>query len=185
MVSIMSLWLPILVAAVIVFIVSSIIHMVLRYHSSDFVGVPAEDDVMNALREFDIPPGDYFIPHGEGMEALNSPAYIEKTEKGPVALLTVMPTGRPSMGKNLVAWFIYCVVVGIFTAYLASLVLPAGAPYRTVFRFVSAAAFVGYALALWQNSIWYRRKLSTTLKNTFDGIIYGLATGGVFGWLWP
>jgi len=38
---------------------------------------------------------------------------------------------------------------------------------------------------LWQMSIWYRRSWSTTLKATLDGVIYGLLTGGAFGWLWP
>ncbi len=35
MVSLMSLWIPILVSAVIVFVLSSIIHMVLPYHRTD------------------------------------------------------------------------------------------------------------------------------------------------------
>jgi hypothetical protein len=185
MVSLMSLWLPILISAVLVFVVSSIIHMVLRYHSTDFVKVPAEDDVMETLRKFNIPPGDYVMPYAGSSQAMGSPEYIEKTEKGPVAFFTVMPSGRPAMGKSLVLWFLYCVVVGLFAAYLASLALPVGTEYRAVFRFVSAAAFIGYALALWQNAIWYKRKGSSVLKNTFDGLIYGLVTGGTFGWLWP
>jgi hypothetical protein len=24
-----------------------------------------------------------------------------------------------------------------------------------------------------------------TVKNVVDGLVYGLLTGGVFGWLWP
>ena len=62
MVSILSLWLPILVSAILVFVVSSIIHMFLPYHRSDFAKVPSEDEVMDALRKFDIPPGEYVIP---------------------------------------------------------------------------------------------------------------------------
>jgi hypothetical protein len=62
MVPVMSLWIPILLAAVIVFVVSSIIHMVFTYHRSDFGKVPSEEGVMDALRGFDVPPGDYVIP---------------------------------------------------------------------------------------------------------------------------
>ncbi len=185
MVSIMSLWLPILLSAVIVFVVSSIIHMVLPYHRTDFGKIPAEDDVMDALRKFNIPPGEYVIPCAGSPKEMGTPEFIEKSKKGPVAFLTVMQSGPPSMGMSLVLWFIYSVVVGIFAAYIASRALEPGAHYLGVFRFAGAAAFAGYALALWQNSIWYKRAWSTTLKSTFDGLVYALLTAGTFGWLWP
>jgi hypothetical protein len=35
------------------------------------------------------------------------------------------------------------------------------------------------------DSIWFFRHWSTSLKNVFDGLIYALLTGGVYGWLWP
>jgi hypothetical protein len=44
---------------------------------------------------------------------------------------------------------------------------------------------MGYAVALWQMSIWYRRAWSTTFKATVDGLVYALLTAGTFGWLWP
>lgn len=185
MVSVMSLWLPILLSAVIVFVVSSIIHMVLPYHRTDFKKVPAEDEVMEALRKVGIPPGDYVIPHAVSPEALKAPEYIEKTKKGPVAFFTIMESGPPSMGKSLVLWFLYCIAVGFFAAYIAGRALAPGVDYLAVFRFVGCTAFVGYALALWQNSIWYKRAWSTTLKQTFDGLVYALLTAGTFGWLWP
>jgi hypothetical protein len=92
---------------------------------------------------------------------------------------------KPSMGKSLVLWFLYCVAVEIFAAYIAGQALQAGAPYLSVFRFAGATAFVGYALGLWQNTIWYGRAWTTTLKSNIDGLIYALLTGGAFGWLWP
>ena len=51
MIPITSLWLPILVSAIFVFIASTVIHMVLKYHDRDFKKVPAEDEVMTALRK--------------------------------------------------------------------------------------------------------------------------------------
>ena len=98
--------------------------------------------------------------------------------------MTVMPTGPFSMGKNLLMWFIYCVVVSGFAACLAAETLPKGAPYMRVFHVVGATAFIGYSLALWQGTIWYQRSWITTLKQTIDGLIYGLITAGIFGWLW-
>lgn len=185
MVSVASLWLPILLAAVFVFAVSSIIHMLLRYHRNDFAKIPAEDEVMSALRKFNVPPGEYVMPHAGSPEAMKSPEYIEKLANGPAAFMTFLPTGRPSMGKSLILWFLYSVVVGVFAAYIASRALEPGAHYLSVFRFTGCTAFVGYSLALWQNSIWYRRSWGTTLKSTFDGLVYALVTAGVFGWLWP
>ena len=100
-------------------------------------------------------------------------------------MLTMMPGGAMSMTSNLVQWFLYSVVVGLFAGYVAGRALPPGAQYLQVFRFVGATAFVGYALALWQMSIWYRRAWNTTVKATVDGLIYALLTAGTFGWLWP
>ena len=185
MVPIASLWLPILVSAVIVFIVSSIIHMVLPYHHTDFATLPSEDQVMESLRRFNIPPGDYMVPRPQGMEGMKKPEFKEKMNQGPVAVMTVMKSGPPSMGQSLVQWFLYLLVVGVFSAYVTGRALATGAPYLTVFRFAGCTAFLCYAVALWQDSIWYKRKWSTTLKNTFDGLVYGLMTAGTFGWLWP
>jgi len=100
-------------------------------------------------------------------------------------VMTVLPNGPMGMGKNLTQWFLYSVVVGVFGAYVAGRALPPGAAYLSVFRFVGVTAFLAYAAALWQMSIWYRRAWITTIKATVDGLIYGLLTAGTFGWLWP
>ena len=184
-VPLLSLWLPILLSAVLVFLASSFLHMVLTYHRNDYRKLPDEDGIQAALGKFTIPPGDYMLPCGEGMNSMKDPAFLEKMKKGPVAILTVLPNGVPSMGASLVQWFIYSVVVSIFAAYIAGHAVPRGGDYLAVFRFAGCTAFVGYALAQWQQTIWYKRSCSTTIKNTLDGLIYGLLTAGVFGWLWP
>ncbi|HKW51510.1 MAG TPA: hypothetical protein VJQ53_07230 [Candidatus Eisenbacteria bacterium] len=185
MVHIMSLWIPILLSAVLVFIVSSIIHMVLGYHRSDYKKLPSEDAVLEALRKFNIPPGDYHFPRPDTMKAMKDPAFIEKRTKGPVGLMTIMKPGPPAMGRELFQWFVYIVVVGIFAAYVAGRALAPGAPYLSVFRFVGTTAFACYSMALVQDHIWYKRSRSATLKSMFDGLVYACVTAGVFGWLWP
>ena len=180
-----SLWLPILLSAVVVFFVSSLIHMASPWHKGDYPSVPNQDAVMDALRPFAIPPGDYMVPRPASREDLRSPAFAEKMENGPVMIVTVMPNGPVSMGKNLTLWFLYAVAVGVFAAYVAGRALPVGTSYLLVFRFAGATAFCAYSVALWQMSIWYRRSWSTTFKATLDGLIYALLTAGVFGWLWP
>jgi len=183
MVPVMSLWLPIVLSAVIVFVASSIIHMVLPIHRKDYRRLPDEDGVMEALRKFGVSPGDYLFPCPSDRAQMKDPAFREKWKKGPAGTMTVM--GAPEMGKNLTLWFLYCIVIGIFAAYVAGRALPSGARYLAVFRFAGVTAFSGYALALWQNTIWYKRAWTTTAKSTIDGLIYGLLTAGTFGWLWP
>jgi hypothetical protein len=185
MVSLTSLWLPILVSAVIVFVVSSIIHMLLPYHRSDYHKVPAEDELMEALRGFKIPPGDYLVPHAGSAEGMKKPEFVEKMNKGPLVIMTIAAGGPPSMATSLLLWFLYAVVVGFFTAYVAGRALGPGAHYLAVFRFVGASSFMGYSFALAQSSIWYRRNWGATLRSMFDGLLYGLLTAGTFGWLWP
>lgn len=186
MVSLLSLWLPILLSAVIVFVVSSVIHMLLPYHKTDFGGVEKEDEVQQALRPFKIPPGEYFLPWCADQKSRETPEFKEKLEKGPVLMMTVMENGPPKMAASLVLWFCYSIVVSFFAAYIAGRALGAGADqYLSVFRFVGASAFAGYSLALLQNSIWYKRSWSATLKSMFDGLIYASLTAGTFGWLWP
>jgi hypothetical protein len=185
MISLFALWMPILLSAVAVFVVSSIIHMVLKYHNSDYSKVPDEDDFLEAVGRFNLAPGDYFVPRAETMKEMGSPEYIEKCNKGPVAFFTVMKPGPPSMGPQLLQWFVYSIVVGVFVAYITRLTLPAGAEYMTVSRVAGAVAFCCYGLALAQGSIWYKRQWVSTLKSLFDALLYGLFTGGIFGWLWP
>ena len=184
MVSIVSLWLPILLSAVAVFLISSIIHMVLQYHKNDFIKLPSEEPVMDDLRKANIPPGDYHFPRAKDMKDMNSTEFIEKMKQGPVGIMTIMENAPPNMGKQLLLWFVYSIIVGIFAAYISGNALPPGSHYLSVFRFAGATAFVGYSLALLQNSIWYKRNWAATLKSMFDGLIYALLTGGIFGWLW-
>ena len=185
MASLLQLWLPILLSAVIVFIASSIIHMAPLWHRNECPAVPDQDRVMDALRPFGLRPGEYMLPRAADTKAMGSPEFIERLKRGPVLLMTVLPNGPISMSKSLVQWFIYALIVGVLAAYVTGRALPAGAAYLTVFRIACTTAFIAYAVGLWQQSIWYSRPWSTTLKLTLDGLIYGLLTGGVFGWPWP
>ena len=185
MITIASLWLPILLSAVIVFIASTVIHMGPFWHRGDFPSMPRESEVLNALRPFAIPPGDYFIPRAGNMEEMRTREFKDKLNQGPVAVITVMPNGMMSMRRNLLQWFVFLIVVSVFCAYIAGRTLPLGTPDPRVFQIVGATAFIGYALALCELSIWYRRSWSLTAKAALDGLIYGALTAGTFGWLWP
>jgi hypothetical protein len=185
MVTIASLWLPILLSAVAVFVASSVIHMFLPYHKSDYRKLPSEDGTLDALRKFDLPAGDYCFPFAGSSNEMKDPTFQEKFAKGPAGFMTVLPKGPFAMGSTFVLWFLYCVAMGVVVAYVAGRALPAGAPCKSVFRFAGATAFASYGLALWQHSIWYKRNWMTTVKANVDAVIYALVTASLFGWLWP
>lgn len=185
MVSLGALLLPILLSAVLVFVVSSIIHMVLKYHASDYRQLPNEDAVRAAIRSGGAAPGQYVTPYVMDMKLMEKPEVKQKYTDGPVAVMYVRRPALPNMGSFLGQWFVYLLVVSLFVAYVASLALAAGTPYMTVFRLVGATAFLAYAAGAVPNAIWMGKPWSVTWKEMLDGLVYGLVTAGVFGWLWP
>ena len=184
MVPLSSLWLPILLSAVFVFVVSSILHMVLPYHHSDYRKLPAEDAAMAALRAPALAPGLYMFPHCTHKE-MNTPEAKARFKQGPVGMMTVLPTGVPAMPKYLAKWFGYCLLIGFFSAYVAAHTLAPGTDYLQVFRVVGATAFMAYALGPLANATWKGMPLSFVMKEVIDGLIYCGVAGGTFGWLWP
>jgi len=185
MVALSSLVVPILLAAVLVFVASSIIHMVLTYHKADFSQLPNEDEVLETLRRQNVPHGDYVAPYCDSPQSMKEPAYLEKMKRGPGLVVTVWPTGSFNMGATLAQWFAYVLVVSLFTGYVLSRVFAAGADYMAIFRIAGTVAFMAYALGTPQASIWFRKGWGSTVRSMIDGLIYGLITAGAFGWLWP
>ena len=185
MVSLTALWIPILLSAVVVFVASSIIHMVLPYHKSDYKGLPGEEKVLDAIRAAGVTRGFYTFPHCASHKDMNTPEHMEKLKKGPVGLMTIIPNGPPNMGKYLGTWFAYCLVVSVFVAYVTSRTVAPNTIYLEVFRVAGTVGFMAYGLAHAHESIWGGRSWGITLKYWFDGLVYGCLTAGVFGWLWP
>ena len=176
---------PIVVSAVVVFLASAILHMVLPLHRKDYLKLPEEDRIRDAIRAAEVPPGDYHFPHAKDLKAAGSPEMVEKFKQGPVGIMTVMPSGPPTMGKALGIWFVFCLVVSVFVAYLTTRTMAPGTSYLAVFRIAATVAFMGYGIGQATDSIWRGQAWSTTWKHIGDGLVYGLLTGGVFGWLWP
>lgn len=182
-IQLMSLWLPIVLSTVAVFFASSLVWMVLQYHNSDWAKLPDEEAARSALDG--VAPGQYSVPHAASNEARKSTEWQEKCKEGPTAMLVILPSGLPAMGKQLGQWFVYCLVISFLVAYVASATLSADANYLQVFRIVGTVAVLAYAGAAAQGSIWFGHTWSRTVKDIIDGLIYGLLTAGVFGWLWP
>jgi hypothetical protein len=185
MVYLSALWLPVILSAVLVFIVSSIIHMVLQTHKNDYRKLPGEEKIMAAMRQEGVAPGLYVTPRASSMKEMGNPEMLKKYNEGPVSFLTVLPSGPPAMTKGLIQWFLYSVLISLFAAYIASRTLSAGTEYLTVFRITGTVAVLGYGITYLPDSIWKGLPWSITFKNVVDGVVYGLVTAGVFSWLWP
>jgi hypothetical protein len=179
-----ALWLPIVLSAVIVFVASFVMHMLLKYHNSDYRKLPDEDKILGALRPANLTPGLYVFPHTTHAE-MKSPATMEKFKQGPVGMLTIRPSGPVAMPKFLIQWFVYCLVIGFFVAYLTGRTVAPGMQYLAVFRVAGTAGFMAYSLGGLSNGIWKGQPWSNVVKEAIDGLIYGLLTAGTFGWLWP
>jgi hypothetical protein len=185
MVSLAALWLPIVLSGVLVFVLSSIIHMVLGYHRSDYTRLPNEDAVRAAIRSGNPAPAQYIIPYLAGPKEMESPEMKQKLAEGPLGVLNIRPAGAIGMGPSLVQWFVYSLIVSGLVAYVASHALPHGSPYLHVFRIVGAVGFLAYAAGQLPAAIWMGKPWSIAAKEAFDGLLYGLVTAGTFGWLWP
>jgi hypothetical protein len=183
MTTICMLWLPIILSSLAVFILSSIIHMFLPWHKNDYLSLPSEPKVLDVLRSFSIPPGDYMFPRPSSMKEFNSPEHQEKLAKGPIGTITLWK--NESMTGSLVLWFLFSIMISVFAAYVAGHALSGSVSVHGIFRYIGTTAFMGYSFGLWQMSIWYHRNWSTTIKETIDGFLYAAVTALVFAWLWP
>ncbi|CAN5789271.1 hypothetical protein BH24GEM1_BH24GEM1_21300 [soil metagenome] len=180
-----ALWLPIVLSAVLVFVVSALVHMVLKYHNSDYRRLPNEDAVRAAIRSGNPGPGLYAVPYAGDMKAMETPEMKQKYVEGPVGLLTLRRPGPFTMGPALTQWFLFTLLVSLFVAYVAAHAIPPGAEYLHVFRVVGAVAFLTYGLGQLPAAIWMGKPWSMAAKEVFDGLLYALVTAGTFGWLWP
>lgn len=185
MLSVIDLWMPIVVSVVLVFVASSVIHMVLKTHNKDYHRLPGEEEVLAAIRAQGASPGTYMFPYCGDMKEMGSEETKVKFERGPVGMMTVMPNGMPNMGKSLGLWVVYLLLVAIFVAYIAAALLAAGAEYLTVFRVSGAVAFLPFVVANLPASIWHGQPWSTTIRFCIDGVVYSLLVAGTFAGFWP
>jgi len=180
-----SLWLPVLASAAAVFVASSLVHMVLRYHKADYRGLPNEEDVRAAMRKETLPPGYYVVPYCADPSQMKDPAVAKKYTEGPVAVIAVMQSALPRMGLYLGQWFGFCLLSSFVVGYVARHTLGAGADPLAVMRVTGSIAFAIYGLGALPDSIWRGIPWSNTGRSLIDAAIYALVTGLIFRLLWP
>ena len=107
-ISLIQLWMPILVGAVFAWIASGLIHMLIKYHNSDYQRLENEDDVMNAVGKDAPSPGLYHFPYCADMSEMADEAMQQKmnskaaqTKKGAVMQQQKMSTKAKTNAKQL------------------------------------------------------------------------------------
>lgn len=180
-----ALFLPALVASVLVFIASSLIHMVIKWHQPEYKTLANADDVLVAVRKTSPVPGKYVMPYCHDSKDMASPQMQEKLAAGANVVMYVRPSGAVKLGLFLGKWWLYTLVVSLVVGYVARATTPAGAEYLQLFQVVGASAWLAYAWAIPSDSIWIGKTWSSTFLYMIDGLIYAALTAGSFAWLWP
>jgi len=184
--ALLSLWLPILLSAVTVFVISSLIHMVIKWHASEYRSLSNEDAVRAVIRAGHPAPGSYVVPHCPDMKDMGSDAMKQKYAEGPVGHITIVPNGTPNMGKYLGLWFLWSLAIAVVAAFLAVRIYGLDhAPARGAAKLVGAVTFIAYGFGTVTESIWMGRPWSASAKNLLDAALYAIGSGLVFCWLWP
>jgi hypothetical protein len=178
--------LPILLSAVVVFVISSLVHMVFKWHAPDYRGFSNEDAVREAIRAGSPSTGLHVVPYCSDMKDMGSEAMLKKYREGPIAYITLAPSGAPGMGKSLGLWFLLTLVVAIVAAFLATQVFgldPTRA--KAAAWLVGQVSFVAYGFGTFTESIWMSRPWSSSAKYLLDAALYATGSALVFFWLWP
>jgi hypothetical protein len=179
------LWLPILVSSILIFIASSLIHMVIRWHNGDYRKLANEDAVRAAIRAGAPGPGMYVLPHCADMKDMQNPDMTQKFVEGPVGLVTLRRSGAPKIGPALMQWFLFTLVIGAAAAGLALQVYGIGGNPHHAAHLIGAISLLVYAGASVPEGIWMGKPWISVLKHAIDGAIYATISALTFWWLWP
>ena len=184
-VSVSELWLAILIAGLLCWVASALIHMLLKYHNADYKGLPNEAAVSSALADKTPAPALYTLPYCADMKAMGEEPMQKKFTDGPVAMITIMPNGMPAMGKLLSQQIIFFVFGSFLIGYLATISIAGNADFMTVFRQIFVASFLTYGWAQIPYSIWMGQPWSNCVRYLLDALIYAVVTACTFSLLWP
>lgn len=179
------LWLPILSTAALIFIASSLIHMVFKWHNADYKKLANEDYVRAAIRAASPSPGQYVLPHCADMKDMQGDAMQKKFVEGPVAFMTVRENGPPTMSTALALWFVYCVVIAAAAGAIALHAYGLNANANRAGHLVGVVSFLAFVGGSVQMGIWMGKPWGSVAKEALDGLIYASISALTFMWLWP
>ena len=170
-----------------VWIASALAWMIVGHHKNDNPALPNEQEVIDTIKGWNLPPGEYMFPdfrRCKGMTKEQKQAMYENMQKSPMGILRVW--GKISMGGNMLWTFVVCLVVSTLIAYLGWSALPhAGSSFAHTFQVLGTAGILAYCFASFPGDIWFQRSRRAMTTNFIDGVVFGLIPGAVFAWLWP
>lgn len=184
----LALWVPIVLSAGAVWVVSTVFGMPFLHHKNDWVGLPpAEEDAFMTFirsRGNGMAPGNYLFPDFRTREAMESERVGRALREGPVGHLSLW---RPplGMGGKLAATFFVHLAASTLIAYLACITLPRAAEHARVFQVVGSAGILAYCFSFIPNAVWFGASGRTIMLGIIDGVVYGVITGAIFAWRWP
>lgn len=185
MVSFAQLLLPLIAAAVLVFVASSLIHMVFKWHNPDYQKLGNEDEVMAAIRKGMSGGGQYAIPHCMDMKQMQTPEMQKKLEDGPTGFIVVRGPGKPGVGKPLALWFALTLLVSGVAGCILATTLGPGAARGQVLHIAGLISFAAFAVGSVSDAIWFARPWRAVGKDLLDAVIYAGIIGGTYAVLWP
>ena len=180
-VELISLFFPVLLTTVALFISGFLCWAILPNHKPDWQKLPNEDEFLDAIAELNLPRGNFAYPHAMDQQSMESDTYKRAVERGTFGTVQVWGEA-PKMGTNLIRQVVYLLVTNSCLAYLSTLALPAGADFMQVFRFVATAALLTFTVAVVPGTIWFKNRLTGYL---IDGVIQAVIVGAIFGSMWP
>lgn len=179
----LDLTVPILVSAAAVWVYSALAWMVMGHHAADMVGAPDEDALIAAVRGLGLRPDAYSFPHPRSKAECKDPKFMEKWKSGPAGVLHVW--GPVNMGRNMALSFVVYLMVSLLVGYIGANAIPRGAGFGHVLQVLGTAGVLAYVFGSLPHAIWFQARRQAVVSCAFDGVVQGLITGAVFGWLWP
>lgn len=183
--ALLALWLPILLSAVAIFVVSSLIHMLFKWHESTYRKLGNEEEVRAALNAGAPGPGMYVLPHCTDMKRMQEPEMLARYTEGPVGFVTLRRAGPPSIGVPLMQWFLFTVAVAALSALITVQAIGLHAQGQQAGHMIGLISLMVYAVGGLPEGIWMARPWRSVALHALDGAIYATVTALTFMWLWP
>ncbi len=177
------LWIPIVVSAVAVFAVSAITHMAIPARQAEWAHLPKESALQEVLRG--AKPGLYGFPMPAEPSQRGRREAMQRWAEGPSGWLSLVPPGPINMGRNLGLSLLLNLFVSTLAAYAAFHAMGAAPSPRTVFRVVGTVGFLAYGIGAVYEGIWYWKPWRSLAYTVADAVLYCLAMGWIFDYLWP
>ena len=180
-----SLWLQVVIVAVVTFIASAIFWTIAPWHRTEFKALPNEEAVRKALHDQGVTEGQWRIPFSENCEDFKKPEFLKLFETGPVGLIQLETPRAMAMGGRLVKTFVFYFFVAFFTAYCLRQAFPTGTEYMKVFQLAGGISLAAHGFGHIQDNIWFAKSCRRVTLQVMDSVVYALLTAGIFASMWP